>query len=79
MSSELLEHLERDEQGASIHLKMNSHGYAWLTVFNGNYGDMQVGGSEDYVLSPDEKGWKSAEMIVGALVDWTNHTKRIKI
>ena len=75
MSSEYLDCIEEDEQGATVGLKMNAHGYAWLSICNGK--DMDIGGIEDYALPPNEKGWRNAEMIADALRSWVEHTKRI--
>ncbi len=77
MSSEYLEWLDDDEHGASVGLKMNAHGYAWLSVYNGQYGEMSVLGVEQYALSPDKKGWAAATMIAESLLEWVRHTKSI--
>jgi hypothetical protein len=78
MSSEFLDYLEKDEKGASVSFDMNAHGYAWLAIMDKMDEDGIGGGNiEKYCLSPDEKGWKAAEMIAAALTDWITHTKRI--
>ena len=78
MSSEFLEHLKSDENGSSVGLTMNAHGYAWLTVYEATGGDEEdICNMAKYAFPPGEKGWKAAEEIAAALTEWVRHTKSI--
>ncbi len=68
MSSEFLE-VDVDSKGSIVLLSMKASGDAFLTVFgNGN--------QEFYHLSPNEAGWRNAEIIASALIRWIDHTKQ---
>ena len=69
--------LEDDEKGSSVGLKMNAHGYAWLTIFEADkkneIGEIDVDGKiVDYSFPPNETGWNNATMIAKALMDWVS-------
>ncbi len=67
MSSDLLE-IEDDEDGCSIVLTMNVHGYAFLKVDDGSE-------FPSYTFKPDDDGRAKALAVANALLTWIEHTK----
>lgn len=80
MSSEYLDHLDADEKGTSVGLAMQVGGHAWLSISEKICTDCveeDNGVSVWYHLTPDEKGWETANQIAQALTEWVRHTQSI--
>lgn len=77
MSSDLLEECI-DNDGREVFLSMNFYGTAFLTIFV-EVGDNGEDRSENFVLTPDEKGIKNAKMIESALKSWRERIEETRL
>ena len=72
MSSDFLEGVQ-DENKTTVLLTYYVDGHASLAITLEGINEQFT----EFLLSPDGKGWKNAELIARALNNWIEHTKRI--